>query len=529
MKKALLAVVFAVLIPAMAIHAGGKKEKSKSNSSVSTPQRTTSSSTSTPASSPTPALPRYFTGDGGRGMSLAVLVPTGTGLTAEQNYLPTMVQGVLVGDLSKYSAISVLDRMKLETVLRETESGIYRDNAAYGRLGEIAEVDYALTGSITRTSTGYSMQIQIVGTGRNNIGVTRASYSGNCTIPEFDNYTGIRRASLELLTQLGVNLTDTARQELTAASSRQTVNSQTAVAQGIIAQRQGNTIESLARFYEANAYDSSFAEASARVNTLSATIRTGSLGQDLRNDIEWRKEWIKLYEDAAAWFRANPPVFGYIEVNTNLRQWGIDYKNETVHFDLYFRYVPLDIPSLKILEDLRNGLIATGRHHAWGIDEYQYVNWNQDCREEREMAPRFWHRMYGASFELVNDNGQVIARDNTPPINTSLGSIRTRRRGEIHTVSITNYRRYVSDRDRRDNYYSLHARFDGVKVKDITDNLTIRHTNIYELLNFASPNSSRQEVGKLQDWMFFTGEDRFYINRIGTDLVEVQYKSWDGR
>ena len=47
-----------------------------------------------------------FTGTGGRGMSLTILVPDSQGLTQAENYLPTMIQGILVQDITKFSAIS---------------------------------------------------------------------------------------------------------------------------------------------------------------------------------------------------------------------------------------------------------------------------------------------------------------------------------------------------------------------------------------------------------------------------------------
>ena len=61
-------------------------------------------------------------------MSLGILVPEGRGLNADQAYLPTMVQGVLVANFSKYSAISVLDRVSLDRVISETLDPTYVDN-----------------------------------------------------------------------------------------------------------------------------------------------------------------------------------------------------------------------------------------------------------------------------------------------------------------------------------------------------------------------------------------------------------------
>jgi len=315
-----------------------------------------------------------YIGDGNKGMSLAVLVPNPNGLPTEQNYLPTMVQGVLVGDISKYSAIRVLDRQTLEKTLKETESGIYKNEADYGQLGQIANVDYALMGNITKTGLGYAMQIQVVGTGKNNIGVTKASYSGSCTVEELDNFTGIRKASLELLTQMGVVLTSSAKQELSGAAMTNQVNAQISLAQGIAAQRSGNIVEMMARFYEANSYDPSLVEATTRANAVSSTIRTGSLGQNFRNDLAWRDEWKKILDDASNYLFSKGFVIAEVSYkNLGLKTGRADYQNGTMEFtynpyNIWIKPMPFPRAYIKLVDDLNKGLRATGRNRDWQLE-----------------------------------------------------------------------------------------------------------------------------------------------------------------
>jgi TolB-like protein len=156
----------------------------------------------------------YYSGAGGKGASVAILVPEGKGLSAEQNYLPTLVQGVFVSDFAKYSAISVLDRQALEKTLRETESGIYEEGADFVELGKITKTGYILSGSVTKTSSGYSFAVTVADT---TTGEAKAAYSGACTVQQFDDFSGIKKASLELLTQMGVTLTGAAKAELSGA------------------------------------------------------------------------------------------------------------------------------------------------------------------------------------------------------------------------------------------------------------------------------------------------------------------------
>ncbi|MDR3171345.1 MAG: hypothetical protein LBU17_06920, partial [Treponema sp.] len=134
-----------------------------------------------------------YTGDGGRGKSLAILAPKAAGLAEDQNYLPSVVQGEFVSNFSSYSAISVMDRETLDKVYAELLSGYY-DGTAGLDLGHLSATDYIMTGTITKTATGYALQMQITKTADK---MTKA-YSGTCTFAELDDLSGIRRASLDL-------------------------------------------------------------------------------------------------------------------------------------------------------------------------------------------------------------------------------------------------------------------------------------------------------------------------------------------
>ena len=173
----------------------------------------------------------YFTGNGQKGMSLGILVPESQGLNAEQAYLPAMIQGVLVANISKYSAISVLDRISLDKVIAETLDPTYEDSWDIVSLGHVAHVGHWLTGKIIRTSTGYTLQLNVTDTTPE--ARTLAAYSSTCTIAELDNQTAIQKASLELLTQMEVQLSDRAKNELGTVNSQQAIAAQTALAQGI--------------------------------------------------------------------------------------------------------------------------------------------------------------------------------------------------------------------------------------------------------------------------------------------------------
>jgi len=216
---------------------------------------------------------QYWTGDGGRNISITILPPQAIGLTVNQSYIPALVQGEFVSNFSTYSAISVLDRQRLDNQYLELFSGYYDDNAAeLMDLGRLSPTTHILSGNITRTETGYALQMYAT---RSADKMTVASYSGTLTFAELDNLSGIRQASFELLQKLGVTLTTRTQEELSRPASANHVSAQTSLAQGITAQRQGDTETALNYFFQASAFDPSLIEAHNRTQILAAYVEGG--------------------------------------------------------------------------------------------------------------------------------------------------------------------------------------------------------------------------------------------------------------
>jgi len=347
-----------------------------------------------------------FTGDGGRGTRMAVLVPDAIGLGADEGYLPGLVQSVMVDNFSRFSAISVLDRVTLETVLAETESGIYQTEEDFGQLGEIANVDYVMTGSITRTGTGHVLQVQIVGTGRGNIGITRASFMGTPTVEQMGNFTGPRQASMELLTQMGVNLTADARRELSSAATTDNIEAQTSLAQGVAAQRGGDEIMALFHFAMAANSDRALTEAMHRQNILAADISSGDMGANIVSDIAWRSEWVDRLRETEQFFAASLPPF-HIVYSTNIDHISTDFARQTADLRTgpvraiaadprYFAAID------SVMRTVRDGLLATGRAQVWGLHQWP--------SQSVAVPTANWARTSAVELELLNSEGQSLGR-----------------------------------------------------------------------------------------------------------------------
>ena len=105
--------------------------------------------------------PSYWTGDGGRGTRVTVAEITGRELSADEQWLPPLVQGTIIASLNRFSAMTVIDRQNLENILREQRlsmSGDFSD-ADYIRIGRITNANMVVFGSITKTTTGYNLDL----------------------------------------------------------------------------------------------------------------------------------------------------------------------------------------------------------------------------------------------------------------------------------------------------------------------------------------------------------------------------------
>jgi hypothetical protein len=400
----------------------------------------------------------YFTGDGGRGRSITILPPRGSGLANIQAYLPDLVANELVSNFSSFSAMTLFDRVNNQRQYEELLSGYYSDNDSAGMdLGNLASTDYMMLGNITRTTTGYALQLTI---NRNSDKTTVAAYSGAVSVAELDNLTGVRRASLDLLQKMGVQLTDRARTELTRPATVDRVNAQTAMAQGLTAQRQGTSVAALTYFFQAEAFDASLVEAVSRTNVLSANISTGNIGANVRNDFAWHDDWrAKLTEtetfinnmlrntttQRSIWYSDN--VWEQESARDPLKRTTELRIEAVLHTQAAF---PVSVQ--RTVQAVYDGLQTTGRASAWKLDGWP----RQGVTNTNPFTSR-WGGMVSIAFEVLNDKNQVIGRQ---------------------TVEMDS--RYSFNGTRLDGPGTAFTtvRFTGVNGLDITDGLTIRIATI---------------------------------------------------
>ena len=459
-----------LLLPFSLCWAGGKKD----NNTQTQKQQTVSAIS---ASSSLPTV--YWTGNGGKGIKLAVLEPSGKGLLESEKWMLSMIQSSITGYFQRFSAMTIIDRQNLEKILGEQKqsmSGNYKDED-FISIGKLTNARYILAGSITKTVNTYMLELAVTDA---ESGERKASYPPKAVSPfAIENLSAIREATAELLKQLGVNLTEQGQKELNSEANTAQILAETALAKGIAAQKQGTVVEALSYYIKAANYDSGLLEAANRMNTLTANISSGNIGQDTRNDIAWRREWVKRLQETETFFAntiKEPQPF-YIIYSTDIKQGKIDYQKETTELSIWMSIYPDFLwPDQinEVIDAIKKGLHATRRAQIWELD------WpTKTINTPSPFINQTKNSISTVVVEIINNEGKSIGKQ----------TVKIPYGFEINDTVITPIVQWEGN-----------IVFPAVDAKLITDKLTIQITSIDGI---SAGNAAKQRnisIMTINDW-----------------------------
>ena len=425
-----------------------------------------------------------YTGNGGKGIRLAILAPEALGGTPD--YLPLYIQGLLNSNFRKYSEITLIDRQNLDKVIAEqniASSGRFSDKDFLSISG-LTNTQYFLFGSIQKLSGDkYSLQLSITDS---STGVRKADFMKDGTLAQIEG-SGIliNEAAAELLVQMGVNLTADGKQSL-LAGSRSVAQAEAGLAKGITAQTAGSQIEALFNFTQSIAFDPSQIEAVSRLNMLSSTISEGSIGQRILSDFEARDRWLEAFKETALFFNKHPPF--EITFDPNLVQDGeLDYVKRTANLAMRIALDPSEA-SFGALNALLEGLEKTGRRTPWGFSGWPLLDINPKTKGTVVFE---YNRSFSFKVEaaLINEKGKTIGKSsaalNTGSLNFSAGDKKVP----------------------HPNGDAVLMRFPKIKAEDLTPTLTIviMSVNGIPSAKLSSTGYMRIDAGDLEGKVAYAG------------------------
>jgi len=444
----------------------------------------------------------YWTGDGGKGKSITILPPRAIGLAKDQAYLPDFIANELISNFDNFSDMTLFNRVTNQRQYDELLSGYYADNDAAGLdLGHLSSTDYMLLGDITKTTTGYALQLTI---NRNRDKTTVAAYSGSVSIIELDNLTGVRRASLDILGKIGIQLTAQARAELTKAATTNHVNAQTSMAQGIAAQRQGNDVLALSYFFQAEAFDASIIEAVNRTNVLSTNISTGNIGADVRNDFAWHDDWrAKLTETETLMSdmlrNTKPQRSVWYSNDVTEHEAARDHVKRTTELRIetvLHTHAIFPVSVQRTVQTVYDGLQSTGRAQAWRLN-----NWPRQGVTNSNPFNNKWGSIISITFEVLNGQEKVIGRQ-TVELDSMYSFNGTRLEGPETVYSTVRFTGVSGD----DIHYPLAIRIASIngrspeeagisRIEPISANQIQTNRNLTIYNGAIRPNSRNRDIG----------------------------------
>jgi hypothetical protein len=416
-------------------------------------------------------------------MKIAVLEPEGKGLSKGEQWMLSLIQSSITGDFNKYSGMTIIDRQNLEKIIAEQKrslSAMTSDEDAI-QIGNLANASHVLSGKITKTPNAFMLELAITEV---ETGVRKASYSPKAVTPKaIEDLSALKEASADLLKQLGISLTDSQLAELRGPVADVQIQAQTALAHGVVAQRQGTDVAALSYFYQAAAFDPSLIEAVNRSSVMSANISGANIGENIRNDIVWRRDWVERLKETEETFykiinSAAPPYTLFYSTGIETKE--INYQTETANLSIPINLVANGKwfaamqQALQAAQAVFDGLNATGRKDDWKL-------WHWPGNGVSNSNPFYSSKQYDISveFELVNQRGRVIGKQTAklwPSFNISSGK---NGRFTIHFNENT----------------SSTLTFNAVKADDISDNLTIRPASV----NGARPEAARFPITAISE------------------------------
>jgi hypothetical protein len=250
-----------------------------------------------------------YTGNGGKGITIAVPAPVLQNHSASDAWIPQLFQDTITGDLVRYSAMTVIDRSNEDLALSEQRiaaTGNYSDED-YIKMGNLTNAHYIVAGKITKMAGNYSVSFRINHTESNEI---KTAFDKTYPLKDIESGLASKEAVRELLAGMGVQLTEAGEQSLLAIQETK-VRASAELAKGMAAEKNGNLVGALAHFTGAVEADSNMKEASVHIQTFAGAVPTGSIRERAEFAIAQKQKWEKIFADLKVYVWEKLPIFIY--------------------------------------------------------------------------------------------------------------------------------------------------------------------------------------------------------------------------
>ncbi|GHU92813.1 hypothetical protein FACS189479_02780 [Spirochaetia bacterium] len=315
-----------------------------------------------------------YTGDGGRGKSIAIFRPNG--VNVRQPYLLDFIQGAFISYFSTYSGIEVSDRFTVNEVhdQRAYEEKNLSDDRIRARVGEEVGAQFTMGGALTWRQDAGNYQLFLVITDNTKQTNVASIEPVVCTKEEIEDFSRLRPIAFELLQKMGVTLTTTGRNKLFGIDNDE-IDFLNAQARGIAAAQSGGdgaiNIAAMNYLYQAQTYKQTASDAEQYLAYLKKTQGSNrDIGNDIQAENRAYEAWLKTLADFNAFYTDHPPFdFYYTPPHEVSRD--VTVKKYKLSFQAGLRWNADSIAVMqRVLDDINNGLNETGKRAAWKLNDW---------------------------------------------------------------------------------------------------------------------------------------------------------------
>lgn len=345
---------------------------------------------------------RYYEGNTGNNIKLAIPEPTGTNIAQDKQWLLTLIQTQLTDTFTKYSPVVVIDRQNekmAEAEIQLSENGSYSEDG-YAEFGKFVNANHIIAAKLINAGSNYSLSIRINEVETNQ---TKWSFSSICFPAEISDGSIINKAVYDLLTQIGIKLTAEGKVAINGSVDANTQNMQENLSKGINAQKRGATsIEAMEYYYAAADYSPNSSEINSRINSLGSAVSSGNLSAKMKNEAELYEYWKKTIKEANDYFMKNPPyeIIYSTELKSTLKP-----VNGVAFFDIEFSIgSEFKSSSQKTIESIREGLKSSNQldlFNNWPYNDWAYSSRKVYLNDTFLLA-------YNITIALVNQMDEII-------------------------------------------------------------------------------------------------------------------------
>ena len=326
--------------------------------------------------------------------------PRVTGLSAEEMWLPDTIRSSISRNFTNFArgyinVINIADDAARSAEIQRSLSGSNDELSLVARTAARS----IMTGNISkRPGNRFNLELIVTETETSTV---LASHSNTYS----DAEQAVRRATEDLLTQLGLRLSDAGRQKLYQTSSEADI----ALARGLNAERESQSLQAMNYLFNAQNFSTTASQAAASLAAVQTTQQSAGAGTAVRDHFARQEFFQRRLNEYNSFYDSHVPFeLFYTEPRAiNMKGTKTDTA-DTRQFDLSFKAgLRWNQDQINVMEKVLNDYILT---HLNEVPAAQRINLElQGLPEDSKLFKGPDNFNYNLIISVENENGVLIA------------------------------------------------------------------------------------------------------------------------